>query len=99
MRPVNKGDPPKDASGNAVVFSEYKLARPHLIAVIGEYCSYCGMKLVSGLAVEHVLPKSKHPTLENSWENFLLACPNCNSTKGDEDINIEDYHWPDKHNT
>jgi hypothetical protein len=44
-------------------------------------------------------PKSLHETLKLNWTNFLLACVNCNSVKGDEDIADRDVLWPDRHNT
>ena len=34
-----------------------------------------------------------------NWYNFLLACPNCNSIKGDGWLNVNEYYWPDVHNT
>jgi hypothetical protein len=46
------------------------------------------MRLEASLAVEHVLPKKPEgvteiiKSRELDWENFLLACTNCNSTKG-----------------
>lgn len=53
-------------------------------------------------AVEHIQPKSRYPELCNTWDNFLLACTSCNSTKDDEDINADNltnYFWPDLDNT
>ena len=47
-------------------------------------------------------PKSIVPNLRLEWENFLLACQNCNSTKGDTNINadnINTYVWPDTDDT
>ncbi|KEO83534.1 HNH endonuclease [Tumebacillus flagellatus] len=101
MRPIERGTHPVNPNGIAVSFSHYSDARIHLIDHLGEYCSYCEMKLESGLAVEHVKPKSRHPQLERTWENFLLACPNCNPTKGDEDedVHLPDYVWPDSDDT
>ena len=96
MRPVDKGACPYDS------INKYQDAKEPLVKRIGEYCSYCEVHLESGLAVEHVQPKSRQPSKECDWLNLLLACPNCNSTKGDADINdsnINDYLWPDIHNT
>ena len=96
MRPVAKGNCPYEA------IARYQEARGYLIQCIGEYCSYCEMHLDAGLAVEHVQPKIKNPDKECEWENLLLGCPNCNSTKGDKEIDdntIDDYLWPDIHNT
>ena len=35
----------------------------------------------------------------NSWDNFLLGCVNCNSSKGSTHLNLHDYFWPDRDNT
>jgi hypothetical protein len=57
------------------------------------------MKLDASLAVEHVQPKSLYSALELDWGNFLLACTNCNSTKNDQDVELNNYYWPDLDNT
>lgn len=92
MRPVDKGAAPFD-------FAEYEEAGPALRARLGEYCSYCERQIETNLAVEHVQPKSVVPALILDWDNFLLACTNCNSTKGDTPIQRGDYFWPDVDNT
>lgn len=99
MRPIFRGDKPVDLSDKIKQFKEYQEARGDLIARLGQYCSYCEMKLDASLAVEHVQPKSLYPALEREWNNFLLACTNCNSTKGSQDIILSDYYWPDEDNT
>ena len=98
MRPIIKGEHPSE-SGQPKLFKEYQEARGDLIDRLGQYCSYCEMKLDASLAVEHVQPKSLYPALEREWNNFLLACTNCNSTKGTQDIILSDYYWPDEDNT
>lgn len=92
MRPIEKGK-------NNRTFKESQDAKGDLIDRLGEYCSYCERKLPVSLAVEHVQPKSLHPELRLKWENFLLACANCNSNKLAKDIRLEDYLWPDTENT
>ncbi len=63
------------------------------------------MKLDTSLAVEHVEPKKPEGVSviikerETDWNNFLLACTNCNSTKGDTNVALQDYFWPDRDNT
>lgn len=105
MRPVIRGDVPTDSNGIAISFSDYAYARKDLIARLGEYCSYCEMQLDASLAVEHVKPKQPRGAqtvdlaLALDWYNFLLACTNCNSTKGDKPIIVEEYLWPDQDNT
>ncbi len=96
MRPVAKGACPYSS------LSRYQDARGFLIERLGELCSYCEMHLDSGLAVEHVQPKSRQPQKSREWENLLLACANCNATKGKTpitDATEDEYLWPDRNNT
>lgn len=57
-------------------------ARRDLIEAIGAYCSYCDSPISSHLHIEHRLPKSLFPEFAFNYANFLLACPTCNSAKG-----------------
>lgn len=105
MRPVRRGACPQDQQGQEIKFAAYQQARRELIHRMGEYCSYCEMQLDASLAVEHVQPKkppgaaAAMPERELDWDNFLLACTNCNSTKGDTDVVLNDYLWPDRDDT
>jgi uncharacterized protein (TIGR02646 family) len=99
MRPVERGDWPRDAAGAPIPFAHYRDARDHLIGRIGDYCSYCEVCLHSSIHVEHVRPKKPQPELERDWTNFLLACDQCNAIKGDADVNLDDFYWPDRDNT
>lgn len=99
MRPIDRGDHPLNPDNTLVIFSDYPQARPDLINRLGEYCSYCEMHLDASLAVEHIQPKSFHPDLALEWDNFLLGCTNCNSTKNAQDIALSDCYWPDQDNT
>jgi uncharacterized protein (TIGR02646 family) len=92
MRPIVRGK-------NDKKFSDYPQARGDLVDRLGEYCSYCEMRLEASLHVEHVQPKAHHPKMRCQWDNLLLACVHCNSTKGNRNIEIEHYLWPDKDNT
>jgi uncharacterized protein (TIGR02646 family) len=92
MRPVERGAAPR-------VYTEYGQAIGDLEERIGRYCSYCERRFEIGLAVEHVSPKLKDPDRELDWENFLLACSNCNPVKSDIETNGIDFLWPDKDNT
>lgn len=92
MRPINKGQ-------NRGTFNPYNDAQQPLIAHLGEFCSYCERLIPCGIHVEHKLPKDKYPALKYKWKNFLLACVNCNSSKGSALINLCDYLWPDSDNT
>lgn len=91
MRPVNKGHKEKE-------YNPYGTARRDLFEAIGSYCSYCERNIHIGSEIEHVQPKSKVPEKEYSWDNFLLGCKNCNSTKNNktvDDDNLNDFVWPD----
>ena len=92
MRPVERGAAPG-------VFTNYRDAYPRLVERMGDYCSYCERQIETHLAVEHVQPKDPVPALRNEWTNFLLACVNCNSVKGDTLLGLADILWPDTENT
>ena len=99
MRPITRGATPRDEKGEPKQFSKHNRARKDLIDRLGEYCSYCGTQMPASLAVEHIRPRVSNPDLELQWDNFLLACANCNSTKGHKDVVMDEYFWPDRDNT
>lgn len=94
MRPIAKSDSPYKS------ISEYSKALPYLRKDLGEYCSYCELKLDNAPEVEHVFSKSEGGS-KTKWENLLLACKQCNTRKGNttSSINIDDFSWPDEMNT
>ena len=92
MRPVDKGAAP-------AVYAHYKDASVDLRDRLGDYCSYCERQIETHLAVEHVQPKVRRPTLQNSWANFLFSCVHCNSSKGKKRVALRDHFWPDRDNT
>lgn len=94
MRPVRRGRSPQTDD-----FEPYTDAKPDLIARLGSYCSYCERRIATNLAVEHIRPKAVHEHLEGRWENFLLGCVNCNSTKSDTDVPLDHILLPDRDNT
>lgn len=107
MRPVRRNSCPNEGD-----YSDYMDARTELISRIGSgwtngkqwasYCSYCERPMSTGLAVEHIEPKKGphgKPNLIGRWENFLLACINCNSTKKDKKVVFKDLYFPDRDNT
>lgn len=94
MRPVRRGPSPRQDD-----FEDYADAKPELISRLGEYCSYCERRIVTLLAVEHIQPKSLHADLNGRWENFLLACTNCNSIKGNKAVCLDQILLPDRDNT
>lgn len=84
MRPVERGPAPR-------TYTKYGDAIGDLEERLGIYCSYCERRLPISLAIEHVVPKDLHPELEVEWTNFLLACSNCNSVKGNKPVDIDDF--------
>lgn len=80
-------------------YRQYQDAAIDLMARIGDYCSYCERQIETNLAVEHIKPKSRHRRLRNLWNNFLLGCTNCNSSKGNRNVTLRDFFWPDSDNT
>ena len=61
--------------------------RSALEAETNSKCAYCEGRIndVAYTNIEHKLPKSKHRTLVCDWENLTIACPRCNTNKGDYD--------------
>jgi hypothetical protein len=57
--------------------------------------------VVTNLAVEHLQPKGlqAYAALAGRWDNFLLGCVNCNSTKKDKDVVLSEVLLPDRDNT
>lgn len=96
MRPVRRG-----ASPIAGDFDPYSKAQPYLISRLGGYCSYCERRVATQLAVEHIQPKGlpAYAHLIGRWDNYLLGCVNCNSTKKDKDVVLTDILLPDRDNT
>ena len=105
MRPVVRGTRPQNAENEDIEFTEYAQARAELIKRMGEFCSFCEMHLDASLAVEHVQPKQPpgaaavDQARALNWDNFLLGCANCNSTKGNTDVDLTQYLSPDRDNT
>ena len=96
MRPVLRGTSPQPGD-----FENYRTAFGELSARLGMFCSYCERRIATQLAVEHIQPKAlpAYAHLQGRWENFLLGCVNCNSTKGDRDVNLSEVLLPDRDNT
>lgn len=96
MRPIRRNVSPKMTD-----YKNYHDALPDLVARLGSYCSYCERRVATQLAVEHVQPKGlpQYAHLIGRWDNFLLACVNCNSTKKDKNVVFSQVLLPDRDNT
>lgn len=51
-------------------------------------CAYTSLRVFgTGVSVDHFLPKAKYPNLAYEWDNYRLARPKLNQSKGDsEDV-------------
>lgn len=61
-------------------------------------CQYCGIKS-SELTVDHIIPKSRGG--QDSWENMVAACRECNNKKGNhspEEASLRLLSKPEKPN-
>ncbi len=107
LRPIRRNTSPIPTD-----YNDYKDAKTELISRIGSgiingrkiksYCSYCERAIDTNLAVEHIEPKDGdygQPHLIGRWNNFLLACVNCNSTKSAKEVIFNDIYLPDRDNT
>ncbi len=97
MRPISRGPSPKHQD-----FKKYKDALPYLLSRLGFFCSYCERYVSAGLEVEHLQhkdPNGGFPLLAGRWENFLLSCKNCNTTKGTKTVYPSEFLLPDRDNT
>lgn len=91
MRPVDKSS----YTANQEEYKPYGNAKPDLIQALGSYCSYCERQgFSSALDVEHLEDKNANPDKEFLWNNFLLACKNCNSIKGTKEIDFPNIILP-----
>lgn len=96
MRPINRGSSPRPQD-----FDDYRDAFPELQARLGPFCSYCERRIATQLAIEHIQPKglTQYAGLIGRWDNFLLGCVNCNSSKRDKDVRLDTVFLPDRDNT
>ena len=85
--------------GEAGEYNPWGRAKSELINEIGSYCSYCEKKVNrSSLHIEHVLDKMNYDNLKYKWDNFLLACCNCNSIKAGKNVALTNPFLPHQNN-
>ncbi|MEW6509485.1 MAG: HNH endonuclease [Bacteroidota bacterium] len=63
-----------------VPFKNIILSRKNILRRDAHRCQYCGRGDIP-LTLDHVLPLSRGG--EDSWENLVAACVQCNNKKGD----------------
>lgn len=95
MRPVDKMRAPVPGA-----FTHHSAARGELLQRLGRYCSYCERPTQYKVDVEHIQPQHHNPpAVADTWANYLLSCPNCNSVKRATNITPADVLLPDRDNT
>ena len=63
-----------------IPYKKIILSRKNILRRDGHRCQYCA-RTDASLTVDHLLPKSRLG--EDSWENLVTACVECNNRKGD----------------
>jgi 5-methylcytosine-specific restriction endonuclease McrA len=63
-----------------VPYKKIILSRKNILRRDGHRCVYCGRSDIS-LTVDHIIPKARKG--EDTWENLVTACVECNNRKGD----------------
>lgn len=106
MRPIVKSKK-SDSKGNSIEYKPWGKSKIDLIKEIGSFCSFCEKKVNrSSLHIEHLYGRNVKDSdgnliyahLKYQWDNFLLACCNCNSVKGNKDISISNPFLPHLNN-
>ncbi len=81
-----------------IPYKKIILSRKNILRRDGHRCQYCG-RTDSTLTVDHIVPKCRAG--EDTWENLVTACVECNNDKGDrtpEDANMKLQRRPMKPN-
>jgi len=69
---------------------EWKSLRIKFLKANTNICRICGIQIEKSidLTVDHIKPRSKYPELALSYDNLMVLCRRCNSSKGDKKIEI-----------
>ncbi|MCF8294943.1 MAG: HNH endonuclease [Bacteroidales bacterium] len=106
MRPIVKTEK-FDENGSPLLYNPWTSAKQDLVDELGDFCSYCEKQVDrSSLSIDHIHGIKTvdlngiylYDNLKFRWDNFLLACKNCNSIKGIKDIEDLDPFMPHLHN-
>lgn len=106
MRPVVISTK-NNVAGQPLEYKPWGKAKSDLINEIGSFCSYCEKKVNrSSLHIEHIKGKNVknnagvliYDGLKYRWDNFLIACCNCNSVKANKDIALTNPFLPHQNN-
>lgn len=66
-----------------VPYKKIILSRKNILRRDAHRCQYCGRHDVA-LTVDHIVPKAKLG--EDTWENLVTACVECNNRKGNRTL-------------
>jgi 5-methylcytosine-specific restriction endonuclease McrA len=66
-----------------VPYKKIILSRKNILRRDGHRCQYCGSNEAT-LTVDHIVPRARGG--EESWENLVTACVECNNRKGDRTL-------------
>lgn len=88
-------------------YDDYHKYKCYLVKDFRNRCCYCNISqetIMVSFHIDHFVPKSIKATLENEYNNLMLACPKCNFAKGkkykgdvtNEEIENELFYNPTK---
>lgn len=60
----------------------WRTFQPYLSKAFSHICGYCE-EICKG-DVDHFKPKTRYPEGVYQWSNWVLACPFCNNSKGEQ---------------
>ena len=66
-----------------IPYKKIILSRKNILRRDGHRCQYC-LRTDLTLTVDHILPKSRAG--EETWENLVTACVDCNNRKSDRTV-------------
>lgn len=104
MRPLDKWA--VGTNDVSATYNPHTGAKKYLLSNFGKepfyYCCYCERAIPGvNLEVEHIKPEGlpKYYAIKYDWDNFLIACKNCNLAKLKEDFEYADVLMPHIQNT
>lgn len=86
---TSHGHPAKEDWSAARLKNFKKRVKEYYYEQQNQKCAYCRMdvSLATGFFhIEHIVPKSTHPKWMYTPFNLCLSCPNCNSSKGNQEV-------------
>jgi len=72
-----------------IMRKEISLTKKNVIKRDSHQCQYCG-KRTGFMTADHILPKALGG--DETWENLVCACHECNNKKGNLSLKLADMH-------